>query len=116
MATARAWTIRGVSDRTRDDALEAAHASGLNIGEWIDRALPRAAEEARRPRPAAATREDVAELIGERLGPMEEALGRITERLATLEEQVVQRTEAGPGRVRMHRKNPRGPRLRLPST
>ena len=39
MATARTWTIKGVSDGTRDAVYEAAQAEGLTIGEWIDRAL-----------------------------------------------------------------------------
>ncbi len=63
MADGRTWAIRGVSDRTRDAALEAAYAEGLNVGEWIDQVLARAAEEARHPRPPAATPEDVADLL-----------------------------------------------------
>ncbi len=58
----------------------------------------------------------MAELIGERLRPMGEELGRIAERLASLEEKVVQRTEIELARVRMQRRNPQGPRLRLPNT
>ena len=35
-----------MSDRTRDAVYDAAQAAGLTIGEWIDRALAKAAEEA----------------------------------------------------------------------
>ncbi|HET6520603.1 MAG TPA: helix-turn-helix domain-containing protein [Geminicoccaceae bacterium] len=77
MATARTWTIKGVSGRTRDAVLDAALAAGLSVGEWVERALARAAEEARNPRPPAASRGDVAELIDARLKPIEEAIGRL---------------------------------------
>ncbi len=62
MATTRTWTIKGVSDRTRAAVSEATQAEGLTIGEWIDRALTMAAEEALHPKPPAAAREDVAGL------------------------------------------------------
>ena len=45
MVTARAWTIKGVSDRTRDAVYEVTRATGLTVGEWVDRALAKAAEE-----------------------------------------------------------------------
>ncbi len=109
MATDRVWAIRGVSDRTRAAVLEAAHGAGLTIGEWLDPVLARAVEEARHPRPPGATREDVAEL----LQPLEEALGRFTERLASLEEKAGQPAETAI-RSRTPGKNPRGPRLGLP--
>ncbi len=73
-----------MSDRTRDAVLEAAHAEGLNVGAWLDRVLARAAEEARHPKPPAAGT-DGTELLNERLRPVEEELGRIAERLASLE-------------------------------
>ena len=116
MANGRAWTIKGVSDETRDAALEAAHAAGLNLGAWIDRALARAAQEARHPKPPPATREEVAALLDARLGPVAEALGRVAERLAAFEEKVDRRT--GPTSVRTgpRGQHPRGPRLRLPET
>ena len=109
MATERTWTIKGVSDRTRDAALETAHEAGLTIGVWVDQVLAKAVEEARYPKPAAATRADVAEL----LQPLEEALGRFTERLASLEEKAGQPAETAI-RSRTQRRNPRGPRLGLP--
>jgi hypothetical protein len=113
-AAERTWAIKGVSDRTRAAALEAAHACGLTVGAWLEQVLTRAAEEARSPRPSVATREEVAGLLDERLRPVEEALGRIVERLASLEEKAGQRTEAGASHGRIQRKNPRGPRLGLP--
>ncbi len=67
MASDRSWTIKGVGDRTRAAAAEAAHGAGLTIGEWIDQALAKAVEEARSPRPPAATRAEVAEVVREAL-------------------------------------------------
>jgi hypothetical protein len=64
VATARTWTIKGLSDRTRDAVYEATRAEGLTVGEWIDRALVEAAEKALHPSPPAATREEVAEVVG----------------------------------------------------
>ncbi len=52
MANGRIWAIKGVSDRTRGEVLEVAHAEGLNVGERIDRVLSRAVEEAQHPQPA----------------------------------------------------------------
>ena len=112
--TERTWTIKGVSDRTREAVLEAAHAAGLTVGEWADQALARAAEEARNPKPSVATREEVAGLLDERLRPVEEALGRIAERLAALEEKAGQRAEAGAIHGRIQRRNLQRPRLGLP--
>ena len=70
MATARTWTIKGVSNATRDAVYEAIHAQGLTIWEWIDGTLARVAREALHPTPAAATREDVAEVVREHLAPV----------------------------------------------
>ncbi len=116
MPSDRTWTIKGVSDRTRDAVYEATRAEGLTVGAWIDRALARAAEEALHPRLPAATRAEVAGLIDARLGPIGQALGRIAERLAALEERVGQRTGPTPARTGTRGKHPRGPRLRLPDT
>jgi adenine-specific DNA glycosylase len=80
----RTWAIKGVSDRTRAAALEAAHEAGLTVGEWVERVLARAAKEARHPRPAEIGT-DVTELLNERLRPVEEELRRLAERLASLE-------------------------------
>jgi hypothetical protein len=113
-ATERTWTIKGVSDRTREAVLEAAHAAGLTVGGWVDQTLARAAEEAHHPKPSAATREEVAGLLDERLRPLEEALGRIAERLASLEEKAGQRAEAGAIHDRIQRRNLQRPRLGLP--
>jgi hypothetical protein len=81
VATARTWTIKGVSDRTRDAVYEASSAAGLTVGEWIDRALAKAAAEALHPSSPAATRDDMAEVVREQLAPM-------AERLAALEAKV----------------------------
>lgn len=114
MASERTWTIKGVSDRTRDTVLETAHEAGLTIGEWVNQALAKAVEEVRHPKPAAATREEVTEILDARLRPIEETLGRIAERLASLEEKAGQRAEAGAIHGRIQRRNPQRPRLGLP--
>ena len=88
--------------------------AGLTIGEWVDQGLARAAEEARNPKPPAASREDVAELLDARLKPGEEALGRLAAQLAKLEEKVSRRTGAGPARAKAQAKDQGRPRLRLP--
>ncbi len=83
-ATERTWAIKGVSDRTRAAVLEAAHGAGLTVGEWVEQGLARATEEAQHPKPSPAG-VDVTERINQRLRPVEEELGRIAERLASLE-------------------------------
>ena len=113
-ATQRTWAIKGVSDRTRAAVLEAAHEAGLTVGAWLDQTLARAAEDARHPKPPAATREEVAGLLDERLRPVEEALGRIAERLASLEEKAGPRSEANAIHDRIQRRNLQRPRLGLP--
>ena len=112
--TERTWAIKGVSDRTRDAALEAAHAAGLTVGAWLDQVLARVAEEARHPKPPAATREEVSGLLDERLRPVEETLGQIAGRLTSLEEKAGQQAEAGAIHGRIQRRNPHRPRLGLP--
>jgi hypothetical protein len=107
-AAERTWAIKGISDRTRAAALEAAHEAGLTVGQWLERVLARAAAEARHPQPPGAVGADVAEPIDERLKPIEEALGRLTERLAALEERVGQRTEPGPVAERAEAPSPDG--------
>ncbi len=51
MANGRIWAIKGISDRTRDAALEAGHGAGLNVGKWLDQVLATAAAEALHPKP-----------------------------------------------------------------
>jgi hypothetical protein len=114
MATERTWTIKGVNDRTREAVLDAAVTAGLTVGEWVDQALAGAAEEARHPKPPAATREEVSGLLDERLRPVEETLGQIAERLASLEERAGQRAETGAIHERIQRRNLQRPRLGLP--
>lgn len=98
MATARTWTIKGVSDATRDAVYEASHAQGLTLGDWIDGALARAAREALHPTPAAATRGDVTEVIREQLAP-------VIARLEALEgEARSKRVDAGPAAMEIHSK------------
>ena len=72
-------------------------ATGFTVGEWVDRALAKAAEEALHPSPPAATREDVAEVVREQLVP-------ILARLEALEEKADRAARvqgAAPGRRRL---------------
>jgi DNA-binding NarL/FixJ family response regulator len=115
MVTARTWTIKGVSDGTRDAVYDTAQATGLTIGEWIDRALAQAAEEALHPKPPAATREDVAEVVREQLAP-------ILTRLEALEGKTgqaakarapIKRADVGPARAVVRGEAPERPRRKL---
>ena len=113
MTTTRTWTIKGVSDRTRDVVYEATRAEGLAVGEFLDRALAKAAEEALHPKPPAATREDVAEVVREQLAP-------VITRLETLEGRTgarppIERADVGPApRAKVRGKAPGRPRRGLP--
>ncbi len=93
MAGDRTWALKGVSDETRDAAREVAHEAGLPIGAWVDRALAGAVEEARNPRPPAATRAEVADAVREALG---ERLVPLAERLSSLEEMASRQTRPEP--------------------
>jgi hypothetical protein len=96
----RTWALKGVRDETREAARETAHEAGLAIGDWVDRALAWAVEEARHPRPPAATRADVAEAVrealGEQLAPLAERIDRLAERLGSLEEMAGRQTRPEP--------------------
>ena len=124
MAIARTWTIKGVSDRTRDAVYEATRAEGLTVGEWVDRALAQAAAEALHPKPAAATRADVAEVVREQLAPILvrlEALEGKVEQTAEPEEPTgeavprapIKRADVGPARAAVRGEAPERPRRGL---
>ncbi len=125
MVTDRVWAIRGVSDRTRDAVYDAAQAAGLTIGEWIDKALAKAAEDALHPKPAAATRGDVAEVVREQLAPilarleaLEGKAGQAAEpkELASAARAPIKRADVGPARAAVRgrgREAPARPRQRL---
>ena len=53
------WTLKGVSETTRDAVREAAARADMLIGEWVDEALRGAAREALQPSPPPATKDDV---------------------------------------------------------
>ncbi len=58
-----ARTLKGISDQTRKAVDEAAAAEGVEVSEWIDRALAEKADEALNPKPQAVNREDIGELV-----------------------------------------------------
>ena len=39
MAKTRSWSVKGIDGETRDLARDAARASGMTIGAWIDQAI-----------------------------------------------------------------------------
>jgi hypothetical protein len=92
--SSRTWTIKGVGDGTRDAVLDAALDAGQTVGQWIDQALARAAEEARHPRPPAASRTDVAEVVQQALA---EGLRPVLERLEQLERKTARLVRAAEG-------------------
>jgi hypothetical protein len=57
------WTIKGVHEATREAVREAAAEAEMVIGEWVDQALGRAAEEALHPSPPPATKDDIAAIL-----------------------------------------------------
>ena len=59
------WTIKGVQESTREAVREAAAEAEMVIGEWVDRALGRAAQEALHPSPPPATKDDLAIVLKE---------------------------------------------------
>ena len=89
--------------------------SGLTLGEWIDKALAKAAEEALHPKSPAATRDDVAAVVREQLAP-------ILARLEALEGKAgqaakarapIKRADVGPARAAVRGEAPGRPRRRL---
>ena len=104
-----------MSDRTRDAVYEAAQAAGLTIGEWIDKALAKAAEDALHPKPAAATREDVAEVVREQLVPIFARLDALEGKAgqAAKARAPLKRADVGPARVAVRGEAPERPRRRL---
>ncbi len=115
MATARTWTIKGVSDRTRDAVYEATQAAGLTVGEWIDRALAKAAAEVLHPKPPAATREDVAEVVREQLAPILARLEALDGKAhqAGAARAPIKRADIGPARAAVRGEAPERPRRKL---
>jgi hypothetical protein len=92
MASAETWTVKGVSQQTREVVREAAASQDLTIGAWMDRALWQAAQATLRPTPPGATREEVAEEVERLLGAHLEPLARRLEQL----EQKVRAPESPP--------------------
>ena len=113
----RTWTIKGVGDGTREAVLDAALAADLTVGEWVERALARAAEEARHPRPPAASRAEVAEVVqravAEGLRPVVERLEQLERKTARLV-RTVERADGAPRVTTAVRGAHQRPRLSLP--
>jgi hypothetical protein len=62
-SSSTSWTIKGVHESTREAVREAAAEAEMVIGEWVDRALGQAAQEALNPPPPPATRDDIAVIL-----------------------------------------------------
>src|SRR4051794_35381381 len=87
MAGRKGWTITGVDERVRAEAVAAAERAGMPVHEWIEQAV----REALRPEPEPAPPEGVEideleamvrRVVAEELGPVREALGRLEARAA----------------------------------
>jgi hypothetical protein len=91
MASAETWTVKGVSQQTRDVVREAAASQNLTIGAWMDHALWQAAQATLRPTPPGATREEVAEemerLLGAHLEPLARRLDQLEQKVTPPESQ-----------------------------
>ncbi|CAN1502568.1 Sel1-like repeat [Rhabdaerophilaceae bacterium] len=84
MANAMPWSVRGINQDIREQAVEAAHRSGMSVGEWLNQVLAGNLEEApenppkaqgrQGRRPAAASNPDETRL--DELGQRLERLGR----------------------------------------
>lgn len=89
MASAETWTVKGVSQQTREAVREAAANQNLTIGAWMDRALWQVAQATLNPAPPPATREEVAEdverLLGAHLEPLVRRLDELERRAAAPE-------------------------------
>ena len=62
LASNTSWTIKGVTETTREAVREAVAQTDMLIGEWVDEALRHAAQSALRPPPPLATQADVDKL------------------------------------------------------
>ena len=116
MPSDRTWTIKGVSDRTREAVYEATRSEGRTVGEWIDRALAKAAEETLHPKPPAATRADVTEVVREQLAPLVARLEALEGEAgrAAVARPPIKRADVGPARAGVRREGPGRPRRGLP--
>jgi hypothetical protein len=78
------WTLKGVSETTRDAVREAAASADMLIGEWVDKALRGAAREALQPSPPPATKDDVQAIL-EGLAELHASVQALAETRATNE-------------------------------
>jgi vacuolar-type H+-ATPase subunit H len=76
------WTIKGVHESTREAVREAAAEAEMMIGEWVDRALGQAAQEALHPSPPPATRDDVA-IVAKQLAELKATILALAESKAS---------------------------------
>lgn len=77
------WTIKGVSEATREAVREAVAQTDMLIGEWVDAALGQAAHDALHPSPPPATQTDLAALrkeLGQELAELKALLQAQAER------------------------------------
>ena len=75
---AKGWAISGISDRTREAVNKAADDAGMQVGEWVEKALTRALKEGLEPglsMDELVTR--LNQVVTEDLRPMQETLARI---------------------------------------
>jgi hypothetical protein len=89
-ASNSSWTIKGVTETTREAVREAVAQSDMLIGEWVEEALRQAAHGALNPAPPPATQADVATLrqeVGRELAEIRTMLQALAERTRRSEPQ-----------------------------
>jgi hypothetical protein len=108
------WTIKGVTESTREAVREAVAQTDMLIGEWVDEALRRAAQATLHPAPPPASQADLATLHQDlsrelaELKAMVQALGERARRSEPLDRPVVRHVlveRARPSRRSVGRKN-----------
>src|SRR3954462_821589 len=77
---ARGWAISGIIDQTREAAMAAADAAGMEVGAWVEQALRQALEA--RAEPAQPEGVEIDELEAMVRGVVAEELRRVKEALA----------------------------------
>jgi hypothetical protein len=82
MAGRKGWTITGVDERVRAEAVAAAERAGMPVHAWIEQAVREALEPEPDPAPPEGVEIDeleamVRRVVAEELRPVREALGRL---------------------------------------
>src|SRR4051794_41637961 len=82
MAGRKGWTITGVDEQARAEAVAAAERAGMPLHAWVEQAVREALQPEPDPAPPEGVEIDelealVRRVVAEELGPVREALGRL---------------------------------------